>query len=293
MTRSMCFFFLLLATAVSLFAQLTGQVSGSVADPTGAAIAGAKVGLYLPGGKTALLSTTTNDHGLFDFTAVRPDLYVLNVESPGFSRVSIADVKVDPARRVSLAPITLNLASASQTVEVTANTQGVETATAEVATTVSQAQISNLPVIGRQISNLFVTQAGVTQNLRQNTVINGMRPSFSNLMLDGVNIQDSVRTNNLDLIPNRLTIAQVAEFTVSTTNSSPTIGGAASTITLVTPSGTNQTHGSLYWYNRNRYFSSNDWFNNRNGLPKPPTRQHAFGGVGVGFGWGLRCRHGG
>lgn len=275
----MCFFIFPLLQAASLHAQLTGQISGSVTDPSGAAISGARVGLYLPGGKTALLSTATNELGIFDFTAVRPDLYILNVESPGFSRASISDVKVDPARRVSLPPVALSLASAAQTVEVSASTQGVETATAEVATTVSQAQISNLPVIGRQISNLFVTQAGVSQNLRQVTVINGMRPSFSNIMLDGINVQDSVRTNNLDLIPNRFTIAQVAEFTVSTTNSSPTIGGAASTITMVTPSGTNQTHGSLYWFNRNRYFSANDWFNNRNGLPVPSLNLNQLGGA--------------
>ena len=107
-----------------------------------------------------------------------------------------------------LPQIKLVLGTAAQAVEVSARAQGVDTATAEAATTVSQAQIANLPVLGRQISNLFVTQAGVTQNLRQNTVINGMRPSYSNLMMDGVNVQDSVRLNDLDLIPNKFTIAQ-------------------------------------------------------------------------------------
>jgi len=269
---------LLLATG-NLFGQLTGQLSGTVTDPTGAPIPGAKVGVFLVGGKTAVLATTTSSEGIFDFTAVRPELYFVTVESPGFVKYSVADVKVDPARRMSLPPISLTLASSSQTVEVIATNQGVDTATAEVATTVSQSQITNLPVVGRQIANLFVTQAGVTQNLRQVTVINGMRPSFSNIMMDGVNVQDSVRTNNLDLIPNRFTIAQVAEFTISTTNSSPTIGGAASTITLVTPSGNNQLHGSAYWFNRNKWFSANDWFNNRNGLVRPNLNLNQIGGT--------------
>jgi hypothetical protein len=255
----------LLLAAGNLFGQLTGQLSGTVTDATGAAIPGATVSVFLPGGKTALLTATTSSDGIFEFIAVRPDLYMVTVESQGFSKYSIADVKVDPARRLTLPVIKLSIASSAQTVEVVATNQGVDVATAEVATTVSQAQITNLPVIGRQITNLFVTQAGVTSNLRQNTVINGMRPSFSNVLMDGVNVQDSVRINDLDFLPQRFTIAQVAEFTVSTTNSSPTIGGAASTITMVTPSGTNETHGSVYWFNRNKYFSSNDWFSNRNG----------------------------
>src|SRR6266851_7564556 len=107
------------------------------------------------------------------------------------------------------------------------------------AATVS-AQIFNLPVLNRQIVNLFNTQAGVTQNNRTATVINGMRPSYTNVTFDGILVQDSVRTNDVDLLNNRFTIAQVAEFTVSTTNASPTIGGGASTIVLVSPSGTNQ-----------------------------------------------------
>src|SRR5205814_4031629 len=113
-------------------------------------------------------------------------------------------------------------------------------------------------VLNRQIAGLFNTQAGVTQNNKVATVINGMRPSYSNVTLDGILVQDSVRTNDLDLLPNRLTIAQVAEFTVSTTNSSPTLGGGASTIVLTTPSGTNQLHGSGYEVNRNSFFPSNN-----------------------------------
>ena len=189
---------LLLLTAFSMFAQLTGRITGTVVDPSGASVPNAKVSLFLAGGKSAMLTPATNADGIFDFTAVRPDLYNLEVESAGFARFTLGGVKVDPARQAALPQIRLVLGTASQAVEVSATAQGVDTATAEAATTVSQAQITNLPVLGRQISNLFVTQAGVTQNLRQNTVINGMRPSYSNLMMDGVNVQDSVRTNDLD-----------------------------------------------------------------------------------------------
>ncbi len=123
-------------------------------------------------------------------------------------------------------------------------------------------------MLDRQISNLFTTQAGVSSS-RDATTINGLRPSYSNLLLDGVNIQDTVRTNSLDFVPNRLTIGQVAEMTVASSNVNPTIGGNANTISLSTPSGTNQFHGNAYWYNRNSYFGANDWFNNMNGVERP------------------------
>jgi hypothetical protein len=247
-------------------------------DPSGAAIPNAKVDLLLPGGKSAQLSTASNGEGIFDFSAVRPESYVLTVETAGFMKYTLGELKVDPSKHISLPPIRLALQSSTQTVEVAANTTTVDTATAEIATTVSQNQIRNLPVLDRQISNLFNTQAGVAQNNRTATAINGLRPSYSNLTLDGINIQDGVRTNNLDYVPNRITIAQVGEFTVSTSNASPTIGGAAATISLSTPSGGNSIHGSGFWYNRNNYFASNDWFSNLAGVKRPFLNLNQVGG---------------
>src|SRR5262249_43811789 len=213
-------------------------------DPAGASVPDAKVGLYLPGGKAPLLSTTTNSEGIFDFIGVRPDLYMVEITAAGFNKYVDAEVRIDPARQLALPPVTLTLLSATQAVEVPVSGTTVDLASAEVATTVSEAQITNLPVLSRQIVNLFNTQAGVTQNNRTVTVINGMRPSYTNVVYDGINVQDSVRTNDIDLLNNRFTIAQVAEFTISTTNASPTIGGAASTLVLVSPSRTNRLHGS-------------------------------------------------
>ena len=265
-------------TAASLLAQVTGRVTGSVVDQTGATIPNATVAIYLPDGTSPLLQTTTNSVGLFDFQGVRPGLFTLVVEAPGFMKYKQSELKVDPARQTDLPAIKLEVGATSQSVEVSSGVSVVDTATAEVSTTVSTSQITNLPVIGRQVLNLLNTQAGVVQNNRQSTVINGMRPSYSNVVFDGVNIQDSVRTNDLDILSNKLTIAQVAEITVSTTNSNPTIGGAASTIVLVSPSGTNQNHGSLYYFNRNAYFTANDWFSNKNGVARPPRNMTQIGG---------------
>lgn len=279
MSRIRALLVLLVLSATALFAQLNGRLTGTVLDPTGASVPGAQVSLLLPGGKTALLSTTTNAEGLFDFTAVRPDLYVLTVEVAGFAKFSQAGVNIDPVRVTTVPPIHLALSSTSQTLEVAAPAQMVDTSTAEVTTTVTQEQIANLPVLDRQVSNLFVTQAGVAANGRANTVINGLRPSYANMTLDGINFQDSVRINDLDYLPTKLTISQVGEFTMSTTNSSPTIGGGSSTISMMTPSGTNSFHGQGYWFNRNNFFGANDWFSNKNGTAIPKTDLNQLGGA--------------
>ena len=272
-------FLLLLLAAATMFAQLNGRLTGSVVDPSGASVPGAQVNILLPGGTAPLLTMKTNSEGLFDFVAVRPDTYVLVVEIQGFAKYTMADLKIDPARTTSLPPVRLQLTASSQTVEVSANAGTVDTSSAEISTTVSQSQIQNLPVLDRQISYIFQTQAGVGSNTRTATVINGMRPSYSNLTLDGINFQDTVRTNDLDYLANKFTVAQVAEFTVATSNASPTIGGAASTVAMRTPSGTNDIHGSVYWYNRNSYFAANDWFNNKNGVVRPHNNLNEIGGT--------------
>src|SRR5262245_26792131 len=103
--RAAAIAFTALLTATSVYAQLTGRLSGTVVDPSGASVANARVSLYLPEGKAALLTTETNEAGSFNFSAVRPDLYRLVVESAGFSKHELADVKIDPARELGLPAI--------------------------------------------------------------------------------------------------------------------------------------------------------------------------------------------
>jgi hypothetical protein len=260
-------------------AQVAGSLTGSVIDQSGAAIPNAKVSLLLPSGKVPVAQTDTTAEGLFRIPAVRPDLYNLDVEAQGFTKATIDHVKIDPAKDNSLPPIVMQVASTAESVDVTAAVGGgVQTASIEIATTVTQSQVQNLPVLDRQVSNLFTTQAGVSSS-RTATTIDGLRPSYSNLLLDGVNIQDSVRTNGLDFVPNRLTIGQISEMTISASNSNPTIGGNASTISLSTPSGTNEFHGNAYWYNRNNFFGANDWFNNKNSVDRPFLNLNQLGGA--------------
>jgi hypothetical protein len=149
---------------------------------------------------------------LFSFGAVRPDFYDLAVEAAGFNRYVSKNVKIDPNVENSLAAIKLDVQQIQQSVEVSATATTVQTTNNEVTATLTQSQVRNLPVLDRQVSNLFRTQAGVTQG-RGTTVINGLRSTYANVTLDGINVQDNyIRSNGLDYIPSRFTIEQVAEF---------------------------------------------------------------------------------
>ena len=271
---------LLLASSTALFAQVEGRLTGSILDPSGANIADATVNLFLPGGKAPVVSTRTTAEGIFDFTSVRPATYRLEARAAGFTGYVQENIVIDPARQTSLAPIHLALQTATQTVDVVGTSVAVDTNSAEVSNTVTASQVSGLPVLDRQVSNLFYTQPGVNSNGRANTAINGIRAQDTNVTLDGVNIQDNyIRISGLDYLPNKLTIGEVSELTVGTSNLNPTLGGNANAISLSSPSGTNQYHGSAYWYNRNSYLAGNDWFNNSDGVARSQLNLNQFGGT--------------
>ena len=271
---------LLFLAATSLFAQSTGRLSGSVADGSGAAVPGASVKVFLPGGNQPVLAGQTTADGLFNFVSIRPTLYDLTVDAPGFLKATLRGVKVDPARETSLPAIKLELPTVSSSIDVQADLANVQTANSEVSTTITNEQVRRLPLIDRDPIALVYVQAGVVYNARADTVINGQRASYTNMTLDGVNIQDNyIRDNAVDYNPNMLLMDQVGEFTVATSNANSSMAGGASQIAFVTPSGTNELHGKAYWYNRNNFFSSNDWFDNAYGVDRPFLNQNQVGGA--------------
>jgi hypothetical protein len=251
-----------------LLAQVTGQMNGNIVDPAGAAVGNAAVKIYLSGGSKAVLETTANASGFFTVPSLRPDTYDVEIQAAGFAPARVKGVHVDPARTVTVPPLSLEVSTVSQSVEVSAAANTVQLTSPEISSTLSTEQLGHLPVLDRQITAVLITQPGITGD-RTSTSINGLRPSFTNITVDGINVQDSVRTNDLDFQPNRLTIGQIAELTVSTSNVDSTIGGNANNISIVTPSGTNSYHGNAYWYNRNSHFAANDWFNNQSGAARP------------------------
>ena len=129
-------------------------------------------------------------------------------------------------------------------------------------------------------------QAGVALNGNTFTTISGTRSSYTNITLDGVNIQDNfIRANAVDFSPNRPTVQQVAEFTIITQNQGPQSGFGSSQVSLVTPSGTNDYHGEMFWFYRNDAFAANSFFNNLARIEKPELVRKQMGFVFSGPLW--------
>ena len=265
------------ACTALLHAQVNGRLTGSVIDPSGAAVPKATVSLFLHGGKRALLATLTNNQGQFSIESIRPELYDVTIESAGFQVYQIESVKIDPARSTDLAPVKLAIATTATSVEVKAGAETVQTTSTDLSTTVTSDQLRRLPVGDRNPLAFIATQAGVGSG-QFATNINGQRESFSTVTLDGVSIQDNyIRDNDLDFTPNLLMLDQVKEFTLTTSMSSAAASGG-SQVNFVTPSGTNEFHGSAYWQNRNNDFAANDFFDNKDGLGLPRLNQNQAGG---------------
>jgi hypothetical protein len=260
------------------WAQDTGRITGSVVDPSGAVVAKATISLLLQNGTKPIATTQSNAQGLFTLEAVRPVYFDLTVDAPGFQQYKLSNVKVNPSRDTDLPPIALRLAATSTEVSVTAGAETVQTISPEISTTVTSEQISRLPVGDRNPLAFISTQAGVAPT-QYETDINGQRSSFSNVTLDGINIQDNyIRTGGLDYIPNELLLDQVQEFTVTTSNESTAASGGASQVNMTTPSGTNEFHGDVLWQNRNSAFAANNWFNNQQGIHLPTLNLNQGGG---------------
>src|SRR5215467_9364188 len=144
-------------------AQDTGRITGSVVDPSGAVVAKATINLLLHDGTKPIAATQSNAQGLFTLEALRPVYFDLTVDAKGFQQYKLSNVKVNPSRDTDLPLITVRLAA--------------------TATTVTNEQISRLPVGDRNPLAFISTQAGVAPT-QYETVINGQRSSFSNVTLD-------------------------------------------------------------------------------------------------------------
>jgi hypothetical protein len=262
-----------LALLVPLSAQVTGSLSGIIEDPSGKAVVGARVVVILPDSNAEEAATITTTNGTFLFPVLRPIFYTLTVSAPEFKTQSVTGVKIDPTRETSLLPIRLELGDVKTTVEAAAPTQTLQTSTAEVASTLTQEQVSALPLSYRDplaSLGLLDTLPGVANNGRSPTTIDGQSVSFANITYDGINIQDnfirnaSLNSNNVLL---GLRTDQISEATIVTSNPGTIYTGGSAQVAFSTPSGTNNFHGSLYWLNVPRGISGQLFLNSAANTP--------------------------
>ncbi len=263
--------FAVLVLTFSAFAQVqNGQFSGTVLDPTGAAIANAKV-TVANAGTDLNLSTTTNSSGNYTVKEVPPGVYKIEVEAAGFKTVSNNGVSAN-AGTISHVDFKMQIGKTSEVVEVTGEAADVNTEDSKLSTTVSSYQIQNLPLNGRNVYDLIqlapgaVNVTGVDFENGHNTVVNGVREDFNGFMINGVSNKDL--SGGVVNVPIEDT---VAEFQQLELNVSAQYGSSAGSINnLVTKSGSNAIHGSAWDYLRNDATDANYFFLNQVGTARPP-----------------------
>jgi hypothetical protein len=255
-----------------------GRLAGTVFDDSGGVVPAATVTLTneLTGQET---QTTTTDSGAFLFPQVQPGTYTVTVSLTGFKTAQFTQVEINVGAERSLT-VRLEVGALAETLSVSAGGSLVQTTTPEVTQTVVQRQITDLPLDGRNPIELIKLQAGVPGIVnRTTTAVNGGRPTWTQLTLDGINVQDNfIRQNALNFAPNRPTADTVGELTITTAVPGSEAAGGATTVRMVTPSGTNRFQGSVYGFNRTNRRASNSFFNERSGLDVPKLSRNQYGG---------------
>ena len=162
---------------VSLLAQFSGRVTGSVVDASGASIPNAQVELYLAGGQKPLLSTRTSNDGHYNFISVRPANYDLGVESKGFLKVRLQNLTVDTARETSVPQIQLQLAAVTERWKFRPTCRGWNSPTPRSPTPSAWTRSGTCRCWTATCWPIMQTQPGVVSNGNSTTVINGLRTS--------------------------------------------------------------------------------------------------------------------
>jgi hypothetical protein len=248
------------------FGQSTSQLNGNVTDPSGASVAGAKI--VLTEIATGFHRTaTSNSSGLYQFLDVPPGDYKLEANAKGFAPFVASKITL-LVKVPSTIPIRFQVAGTQESVTVEGEAPLINRTDATLGNVVESNQISELPIANRNVVELLSLQPGVAflgDQVNQSTdtrsgAVNGLRSDQSNVQLDGIGVNDQ---NNGYAFTSVLYVPpdSVEEFRVTTANSNADSGySSGAQVSLVTKSGTNAFHGSLYEYNRNTVFSANDPF---------------------------------
>lgn len=255
----------------------TGQIIGTVTDPTGAVVAGAQVTVKSVD-TGAARNATTSSEGVFTVANLQPGLYEVTVTASGFAP-STKRVQVTVGSQVSVNTTLSVTAVTGETVEVVGS-GGVEvnTQNQELSDFVSGTQVRELPTLTRNPYDLVALSANVSEGdpsgRGTGVSINGQRAASTNVLLDGSENVDTFTAT----VGQRVPLDSVQEFRVVTNTFSPEYGRATGGIVNVgTRAGTNNFHGSLYEFYRGAALSTNSFDNNANGIQKGNFVRNQFG----------------
>jgi len=292
-------FLFLLAHACVLHAQSTNaSLTGRITDPSHDLIVNARI-VAVSLGTNARYETTANDSGEYYLANLPPDSYRIEIEKPGFKKLIKPDVilHVQDALKIDFE---MALGDVSETVMVESGAPLLNVESRTVSTVVNHNFVDNFPLNGRSFQTLISLTPGVVVTATRfddqgQFSVNGQRADANYFTIDGVSANFGV-TGLLQLVQTAsgalpalsvtggtnslVSVDALQEFRIQTSSFAPEFGRTpGGQVSIVTRSGTNTLHGTLFEYFRNNALDARDWFVNFNGLAKPQERQNDFGGV--------------
>ncbi len=290
---------LLVSFTTVVHAQSTNaSLTGRITDIAKALITDAKVAA-ISNSTNVRYETTTNGSGEYHLANLPPGLYRIEIEKSGFKKIIKPDVILHVQDALEL-DFEMTVGSVSESITVEAGAPPVNTESATVSTVVDRTFVENLPLNGRSFQTLITLTPGVVLtatgfNDQGQFSVNGQRADANYFTVDGVSANFGVTgfiammqsasgtlpalsasggTNSL------VSVDAMQEFRIQTSSFAPEFGRTpGGQISIVTRSGTNAFHGTLFEYFRNNSLDAKDWFVNFNGLAKPEERLNDFGGV--------------
>jgi hypothetical protein len=290
--------FLAWSTTVLRAQSTSASLGGRITDPSRAAIGDAKIAA-ISAETNVRYETTSNGSGEYYLTNLPPGPYRIEIEKPGFKKLIKPDVILHVQDALEI-DFDMTVGSASETITVEAGAPLVNTESAAVSTVVDRTFVENLPLNGRSFQTLIMLTPGVVVTAtafddQGQFSVNGQRADANYFTVDGVSANFGV-TGYFPLVQSAggalpalsasggtnslVSVDAMQEFRIQTSSFAPEFGRTpGGQISVVTRSGTNAFHGTLFEYFRNDVLDARDWFVNFNHLAKPAERQNDFGGV--------------
>ena len=280
-------FLALLSLTAALWAQTdSASLRVLVEDPSQSAVAGARVSL-LNRATGARASMTSSADGYAVFSPILRGLYELEVAQRGFKSVKLTELQINVDER-RLVRVKLEISSVSETVEVTADVASIQTEQGSLGNVISGRTAVELPLAGRRYTELALLSPGVAASTLNPTtrgpgwfVANGNYHTQNNFLLDGVdNNQGTQNAQSLSAQVVQPNPDAIAEFKVQTNSFSAEFGRSAGAVVNVSiKSGSNETHGTGYYFNRDSALAARGWTNNLQNLPKNNLKWQQYGGT--------------
>jgi hypothetical protein len=273
----------LLAGALPVFAQTDARLAGTVRDQSGAFVAGAAVTVINEGTHAERTAVSSND-GFFVVANLKPASYTIRVTSPNFAPTEYTEIKLAAAQEINL-DFEMHPEGVTEAVTVKADPHLLDVSSARMGTNVLEREVKDLPVNGRQLSQLYLQAPGA---------LNSGTGTFGDIRFSGRAVeQNIIRFDGIegsaiiDASPGNLngeiaspfrlqsSLENVQEFRVESSNFPAEYGtGTGGQITVISKSGSNNVHGSAFWYNRNDAFDAPNAFD----ISKSDLSQNQFGG---------------